>query len=535
MLVLLQAFALAPSVFAFSGKTMYHYWAYDVMFWPKNLPVSAANYSKIQLDSYAQLPIDTLVMNPSLGFGTIAGNLKSSDPVTAQPSAASKWMNPYRNGMGEMLKSSWDPISETAKWCRSHKKEFVVALPINPLNVHTQRPDAKNPPNSFRCYLWTPFKAKNPDALMCGKDGKDPGGVAVDYTDAKVREKFLANAKEILEKYDLDGFMVDFMIRPTLFKTVAAGGTAAPKEVELITKMMTDVKAACAAASTRLGHKVSFGARVPDSVGYCQAIGIGLQAWFDTKLLDYVVIAGQFQLNRANVTGDLATKAGIPYYMSFTTSGIYVGNDSGYFGDDERLPRQSRQNYAARIADALLCKAYGVMYTQPTHHEHTIPNGAVVAYDAKANKTADKRYFVSYTNDREAHYYLHDDAKFHTFPSLISTSPHDLSSGIGKYKIDVWDDLSGFAKGAADAPKVRLATEVLIPSGMDTIVSFNGKELKSFKRQAGVQFYELSPALVKYGSNEVIIKAKGKNKRGNTSKLGNIAVEIQYAKKEGAK
>ena len=537
LLAMLMATLPAASARALSGKTFCHYVAYDAAFWPKNLPVTAANYPKIQLDSFAKLPVDVIAFAPALGFGSMAANLRNSAPIVHQPAADSVWMRSYKNGMGEMLKGDWDAISETAKWCRAKKKEAVVVLPVN-MHIHGAKPDAKRSPGSWYSYLWPPFKTENPACLMAGADGKGAGGTFVDYSEAKVRDKFAAIAIEIAGKYDVDGIMVDFMMYPTLFKSVAAGGTAEPKDVEQLTQMMAKIAAACKAATARLGHKVAFGARVPDSVGYCQAIGLGLQSWFDSKMLDFVVLGGMFQLNRWSVTGDLAAKAGIPYYVSFCASGIYVGNDSGYTGDDERLPRQSRPAFCARIADALLCKATGCMYTLGMHHEHSIPLGAFAPFDAAANRLADKRYFVTYTNDRVARNYLKEDAKFHGLPSLLSSAPVELSGGLTKQKIEVWDDLPALKKGGAE-PKATLVTEASIPSGVDTVVTFNGKELKPFKKRAGTQLYDVPPALVKYGANEVTLKTKGKNRRGQTARLGNVAVEISFpqaaAAKEGAK
>ena len=525
-LALLLALAPLAQAWALSGKTFCHFVAYDAAFWPKNMPVTAANYPKLRLDSLAKLPVDTIVFAPTLAFGSMAANLRNSTPIVHQPSGESVWMRSYKNGMGEMLKGDWDSISETVKWCRAKKKEVVVALPVNP-QIHGAKPDAKRSPGSWYSYLWSPFKSENPGCTMAGADGKGHGGTNVEYSEAKVRDKFAAIAIEIAGKYDIDGIMVDFMMYPVLFKSVAAGGTAEPKEVELLTQMMAKIAAACKAASARLGHKVAFGARVPDSVGYCQAIGIGLQSWFDSKMLDFVVLGGQFQLNRWSVTGDLAAKAGVPYYVSFCVSGIYVGNDSGYTGDDERLPRQSRPTFSARIADALLCKASGCMYTLGMHHEHSIPLGAIAPFDAADNRRSSKRYFVTYTNDRTAKSYLKDDAKFHSLPSLLSGSPVELSGGLTKQKIDVLDDVAALKKDGADV-KATLITEASIPSGVDTVVTFNGKELKPFKKRAGTQLYEIPAMNVRVGANEVTLKTKGKNRRGQTAKLGNVAVEITF-------
>jgi hypothetical protein len=514
------------------NKTLFHYVAYEAAFWPKNTQITVDNYSKIYLERLGRVPFDVLVFAPVFGFGSMAANLTSATYPKIQPHVESKWLAGYKNGMPELLKRGGDPITETVKWCKKNKREAVVALPVNLLGSHSSRPSADYPPGSWNCYLWPDFKTQNQDCLMDpDKKTSTPyaSKVAVDYTNAKVRDKFTAIAGEIASKYDIDGFMIDFMMNPAIFRSVAQGGEAAPKERELLTQMMLKIKASCKAASARLGHPVRLMARVPDSVDFCKGIGIDLQGWFDTKLLDEVVLAGQFQLNRWNVVGDAAAKAGIPFYASFTVSGIYVGNDSGYVGDDERLPRQSAPTFRARIADAILCGASGCMYTMAMHHEHGINLGEVVRFDPEANKTGNKRYFVSYTNDRFANAPLKGGRDKLSLPSLLSTDPIDLSKGGAKYTIYVWDKLSELKSSGHDV-EATLVTEASIPSGIETIVMFNGKEYKPFKKRAGTQLYKVPIEFVKYGANEVSVKSKGANKRGGRANLGNISVEVTFKK-----
>jgi hypothetical protein len=223
---------------------MYHYVAYDAAFWPKSLPVTVDNYTKIHLESIGSIPFDVLVFAPTFGFGYMAANLTSATYPKGQPNAQSRWLQAYRNGMPEMIKRGGDPITETVKWCRKNKKEAVVALPVNMLGVHSSKPTAEYPPGSWNCYLWPDFKTQNADCLM-NPDGKTStpfsNRFSVDYANAKVRDKFTAIAAEIASKYDIDGIMVDFMMNPTLFGTVAQGGEAAPKERELITQMMLKI------------------------------------------------------------------------------------------------------------------------------------------------------------------------------------------------------------------------------------------------------------------------------------------------------
>lgn len=534
------ALAASLTASAFSGKTLYHYTAYHAAFWPKhnNWAATAENYRKVALDNLTGVPFDTLVVEPVFGFGSLAALLTSADYPTHQPGADSRWLRNYSNAMPALAKAGVDPLGETVKWCRQNKREVVVSLPVNPRIHGYEKPSAKKPIGAWGNYLWPSFKTKNPDATMCPDDTSNVAFGSrydVDYGNAKVRDKFTANAKEILGKYDLDGFLVDFMRHPMLFRTVAEGGKAEAKDLAALTQMMQGIGSACKAAAARLGHPVTFGVRVPDSVGYCKDVGIDLQGWLDAKLLDAVVLGGPFQLNRWNVTGDLVRKAGIPYYASFTASGIYVGNDSGYADDDERLPRQSKPTFSARIADAALCKASGCMYTMALHFERGIRHGEIAPFGAKTAAQNDKNYFVNYTNEGEAGRYLKDGAKYCTLETLKSSAPVPLGKGAVKRTVYVWEDAATLKATGPEAPKAILVTEVSIPSGVETVVTLNGKEYSPYKKKAGTQWYEVPLAAVHHGANEVSVKSKGKNRRNEIAKVGNFAILIRHPKKEGAK
>lgn len=553
---MLASLALAPMVLAAPGKTMYQYIGWDAAFWPKGWPVKAENYRKFSwsgrgggsleaLMSRCKTDIDTIVFSPVFSFGSIAGNLKSAEYVKHQPDPKSRFLAGMKNGMPELIAAGTDPIAETIKFCREYKKEVIVSMPLNFNQNHGRRPDPDHTHNSWHCYLYPTFKLKHPELLMNGGDESTScpygGGYLVDFSKDAVIEKFVANTTEILGKYDLDGMMIDFMMTsPVIFATVAKGGTAEAKEMAKLTAMMQKIQAAVKAASTRLGHPVTFSARVPDSVGYCKDIGIDLAAWLEAKMFDFVVFGGRFQLNPWKVTGELMAKYQIPYYADFGVTGIYVGNDSGYPGDDERLPRMfiDADCHRARIAEALEAGAAGCVYTQAGHHElGGIHFNSIAPFDAKQNRLGDKRYFVTYTNTRLAGSALKDGMKHATVDVLLSGSPEDLAKGIAKHKIYIHDDFAALKRDGIE-PKLTLVTEVSIPSGMETIVTFNGKELKSFKKRSGTQLYELPLALAKHGANDVVVKSKGKNKRGETAKLGNIAVEVHFPKadkKEGGK
>ena len=124
------------------------------------------------------------------------------------------------------------------------------------------------------------------------------------------------------------------------------------------------------------------------------------------------------------------------------------------------LVSPSAATYAARNREAMLNGFSGCMYSMYQHHEHHIPVPARTPYDEKGNKFADKRYFVSYTNDRIAGQYLKEWAKHLTCDSLISNYPVDLAKGIAKRQINVWENFDELKK-AGKSPETTLIVEAV--------------------------------------------------------------------------
>ena len=158
-----------------------------------------------------------------------------------------------------------------------------------------------------------------------------------------------------------------------------------------------------------------------------------------------------------------------------------------------------------------------ILYVNP--RAEPLPQECVIPPDPEAVAKLDKRYFVTYRNTKSIGRFLSGGFRHASLPSLVSSHPVPFSGGALKYTIRIWEK---------DCPYFELATEADIPSGVETAVFCNGKPLKLLRKQAGCQMYELPPKTVKYGANEVVVKATGRNKRGQIAKLRNIAVDAIY-------
>ncbi len=517
---------------------MFYETGIEVCFWPKSVPYSPANFINRRLGPLAKTKanVDTIVYAPLGGFAYLTAKIPSVDVPQVQP-VGSTWMRNNVNRMPDFVKAGTDPLKEAVKWAHSVKKEFFVALPINSIdNAGSYNLEKPPPPYLHDNYLFSPWKLKHLSSLMGGKAAKVPGDAkgtnpphshwsAVDYGLAEVRTKYTAMCKEIADGYDVDGILVDFMKNPWIFKSVAWGGNANAKELQQLTEMMTGIKAAVRAAAQKKNKPILLVVRVPDSLQYCKAIGIDLQVWIDQKIPDIFVFGGGFRLNPSSTCGAMLAKSGIPFYASLGSSGIYVGNDSGYANDDEVIPRHSRECFRAQVMEAAKGGAAGVLYEEPPHWIRFNPNN--IAGSAESELLENKRYFTTYKHGGQANTALKDGAKLRTLPHLVSSSPIELKKGSAKVDIDVWDDFAALKKKGVE-PKANLITEAMIPSGMDIEVTVNGRKVKLIRKKAGHQIYEISPGTLKTGRNEVSVKQTGRNKRGLTAKLGNVCVEVIF-------
>ena len=516
---------------------LYYATGYDPCYWPKDTPYSQAAFWNIRLNALLKTParIDTLVYAPVGAFAHLSAKIPSATMPTDQPSDDSNWMHGVRNAIPDFLKAGTDPLKEAIAWARKNKKAFLAALPVN-MSEHSGKRKGKTV--YWENYFWSPWKDRHPGDLMA-----DPGDLArppyasptaVDYGKASVRTAFAAVAKEIAEGYDVDGLMIDYLTVPTLFRTVAWGEKAGTKEWQALTDMMARIRASVDAAGAKRGRPLLLAVRVPDSLPFCKGVGIDLQAWLDQKLVDLIVSGGPMELNPYAYMGEIAKKSGVPFYPCFDESGIWVGNDSGYQNDDERptLRRHAPETFRARLAEAAAAGAAGVMYHNPYHW---IRYGlSCVCGGPQDVAGANKRYHVCYRSNGLAGAVLKDGQKLVGREQLVSGAPYDLKGAPAKFGVYVWDDL----KKRAPA-RVIVTTEASVPSGIQTSVTVNGRAVKLIKKIAGSQQYELPVAALRHGRNEVVVKAVGKNRRGQTAKLGNVAIDVIYTeatpKKGGAK
>lgn len=128
------------------------------------------------------------------------------------------------------------------------------------------------------------FWREHPEFRRCpATDGYN--GNALDYGRPEVRAYALAYLREMIARYDADGFELDWMRNPYHFRPgeEEAGG-------RLLTEFMGEARRLTRARGRELGHAVGLSARVPSRPDTARALGLDVGRWAREGLIDAVTV-----------------------------------------------------------------------------------------------------------------------------------------------------------------------------------------------------------------------------------------------------
>ncbi|MCK6487042.1 MAG: hypothetical protein L6R48_01660 [Planctomycetes bacterium] len=109
---------------------------------------------------------------------------------------------------------------------------------------------------------------------------------AFDWAHAAVRQEQIAFVSEVFERWDLDGFEMDWLRWGMNF---APGGETAG--CAILSDFTAEVRAIADAAARRRGHPIRLGVRVPAEPATCLELGYDVAAWAERGLVDQVVLS----------------------------------------------------------------------------------------------------------------------------------------------------------------------------------------------------------------------------------------------------
>lgn len=112
---------------------------------------------------------------------------------------------------------------------------------------------------------------------------------AFDYSHKEVRDYHMLLIRELVERYDFDGFEMDWMRFSFHFAPGSEG-----EGVTILTGFMSDVRRLMDEWEIKRGHKISLGARIPSTPEKARAMGMDAVEWARQGLINTLTITPFF-------------------------------------------------------------------------------------------------------------------------------------------------------------------------------------------------------------------------------------------------
>ena len=398
-------------------------------------------------------PVDTIIYCVSCGafqqlfVPTKAGELADFNRSDGSNANLTTWL----------IQQGTDILKLQLEYARKNNMELFAEFRVNDTHDVIDTPEKP-------CEYFSKWKREHPELLM-GSYRKQPPfatWTSYDFTHAAVREKFIAVVTEVAENYELDGIFIDLYRWLGLFKSVAWGREASPAEREMFSDMLRTIRANLERIGRQRKHPILFAIRVPDSVGYCLAIGFDWEGLMKEGVFDMVFPAGNHHLQPWGKSIELCHQYGVKCYPSI---------DMPMFVNLPRLSRHATESYLARVAAAKQAGADGIFYYNLFNETHV---RTVMALNDEAIRYADKRYHISPIVHWRPTHNLSTGEKYNTLPELHPHVQTSLLPGMKRdFVLEFGDDLQALKK---EGKPVRAIATMLADAMPDIVeISSNGK------------------------------------------------------------
>ena len=458
-------------------------------------PASVENFEQVFLKATEGTSADVIAYSGIGGFG-FSSALRTAGFVNTNRIAGAD--EPWRNAVNEFAAMGLDALDIATTFARRNGKEIFLSLRFN------DNHDSEGTPEKPSRFL-SPFKVQNPEVMVGhGRQVKCCGWTAADFSQEKVREFCRIYVRSFLENYDLDGIEFDFFRHPQLFGTVAMGGHATEEELALMTQLMRDFRAMADAVGRKRGRPFVLGARVPDSFGYCRAIGIDLNAWLKAGTLDFLVVGGYFQLEPWRVTAEKVHSYGVKCYASIDETRIdaYVPQ-RGW----RMLPgRSDRECWIARMAAAMASGMDGVNLFNIEYFSHGLQKD-VMRRDIRDLDGVDKLYFGTYVGGGGymPQHFLVGGMDYWKTTGVNPAHPTALGAGAThQFELIVGDDFAAARRKGVE-PRIEVQVLTDLPDTALPSVTVNGRALEGGTAKDGIATFPADDALFAKGVNQIEI------------------------------
>ena len=420
-----------------------------------------------------------------------------------------------------LMRAGRCPLQLVIDFAHEHGKEAFASVRMN--DVH----DSFMDPNAL-----TMWKQAHPEFLVDTR-GMLPEfelyTTAQDFSHEEVRQRKLAIFQDICDRYDVDGFELDFIRHPVLFSRRMRSEPCTPEEVGIIDALMRQIREITDAAARRRGRPTLLATRVPDTFALCLDNGMDMRAWLDRDLVDMLIAGGGYSLFSLPVEEwvEAAHPHGVPVYPCVNQSAA----DRASGGSFLEAIRGLASSWYRAGADGLYFWNLGTPFEFATGSDLERKRAACYAclYDAGepatlAGKT--KRYCVDTRGDVHT-YYAHVSGPW---PLPMKSKGGILRTGvIGRVPLEVGDDVEGTPPARAmllvtfDDPAWRAAL----------LIRLNGRELTPDEGEDGERFeFSVDRSLLRNGRNFVEVATRHGRSRENIPEnivaLDTIVLRVEY-------
>lgn len=453
----------------------------DAINFPQNLAATRENFWKQRLDRVKGSRLDTLCYTPFTNSTWVTTRSRVADIYTGRPHYADK-----RNRVADFHALGTDPLKMASEFCRKNGMEIFVSLRVN--DVH----DAWMP------RLRSPYKQAHPELLLraTGKPRVNGEGVGFDFTHAGSRDRIVSLLEEMMEQYDVDGIVLDFMRFPIFFPSTYEGKPATNIERTLMTGMIRKIREAADRIGRRRGRYFLFGVRVFESPAACRAIGLDIATWMERQLVDLVFAGSDWE--RFSPVSDmvaLGKRHGVKVYASVDVSWLKA-----------RPPfRRGSLSAQGQGAAAFAAGADGIYYFNYFCTEGGLKQLAEFPRRPEEFIGKNKDYFLQYNhmgmltirNIRSLH-------RTPRFPQYL-TAAHPIS-----FPLEIGENFHS-PEVLALRPSVRFNVQLCHRGNARLGCRINGKVIGESAAVDGVCSFPVAPQLIRAGINEMELFLPGKD------------------------
>jgi len=320
-------------------------------------------------------------------------------------SGSNRWDYAY-----ELATTGRDDLQTVVDFCHEHGMEAFWSMRMNDTHdSDTNRPLAR-------------WKSAHPECLMGAPGQKFPHGASrwssVDYGQAASRDKVFCILRDVCTRYDVDGVELDFFRHPVLFKPQMTGDPVTPEHAGLLTDLLRRVRRMTEQEGLKRGRPLLVAVRVPDSEGFCLALGMDVSRWMEEDLIDLLVVSGYFRLNPWKTSAEWGHRYGVPVYASL---------DESRLKDPHNAMQQRPEGYRGRAMQAWADGVDGI-YT------FNLFNAALPLYREMGDPTTLRRLdklWGTGARPLRPNYWLKDGIRHATRQPPLPESPRTLRPGTG--------------------------------------------------------------------------------------------------------